>query len=93
MTQYSPDYLTLSHESTLIFILRNSGCSGALYAGRIERRGDSELQVYDSGGEIIEYISRERMRSWCIIDAERFIRRDWCSIDPNDGAFFPDHFR
>ena len=56
--------LSLSLDCILVYVLRESGVRGHLTSGRIERRQDQTLSVYDDSGVPIEYISGDRMRSW-----------------------------
>jgi len=72
----------------LVYILKHSGCTGRLTSGRIERREAGSLHVYDSRDELIEYISGERLRSWCVFDGAGAAHREWCHVQPEDAAFF-----
>lgn len=60
--------ITLSDETTLADVLEQSGCVGHLSIGRIERAGPDQLKVYDSYGELFEYVSGDRLRSWAYWD-------------------------
>ncbi len=80
--------MKLSFNSVLVYILRHSGCTGRLMSGRIERRGAGGLHVFDSRDELIEYISGDRVRSWCVLDGAGARHKEWCHIQAEDAAFF-----
>lgn len=80
--------MKLSIDSILIYILKHSGCTGRLTSGRIERRGAGGLHVYDFKDELIEYISGDRVRSWCVFDGAGSRSQEWCHIQSEDAAFF-----
>jgi hypothetical protein len=76
--------MKLSFECVLIYVLEHSGCAGRLLHGRVERHGSKELSVYNATGELIEYISGSRIRSWCLFQANDAPIKDWCHIRPED---------
>jgi hypothetical protein len=76
--------MKLSPECVLIYVLQHSGCAGRLQHGRVERHGSTELNVYDTMGQIMEYISGGRTRSWCLFQDNAAAIQDWCYIHPGD---------
>ena len=77
--------MNLSHDCFLIYVLRESGCAGRLAEGRIERLA-SALCVYDTADELIEYVSGERLRSWCVFNLDRKPIDGWCQTRPEDAS-------
>jgi len=65
-THNAADVIVLSDETVFVYILAGSGCRGQLSAGRIERDASGTVQVFDGRGDRFEYLSRERLRSWCV---------------------------
>jgi hypothetical protein len=78
--------MKLSFECVLIYVLEYSRCAGRLRHGRVERHGSTDLNVYDGMGQLIEYISGGRIRSWCLFQANNAPIKDWCHIHPDDGS-------
>lgn len=76
--------LTLSPEISLVYVLRESGCHGRLTGGKIERVGEQGLKVFDGYDSLIEYISGEALRSWCVIDLNGVPIEEWNSVLPED---------
>ncbi len=74
--------MTLSTDCILCYILRESGVFGRLTSGRIERQGEG-LSVYDPFGNVNEYVSGSRLRSWSVFRAGFFIL-EWSHILPED---------
>jgi hypothetical protein len=60
--------MLLSAELVLVYILEDSRVSGRLTAGRIESDASGKLVVFDKPGERFEYLSADRLGSWCVID-------------------------
>jgi hypothetical protein len=76
--------MTLSDDATLTFVLQ-SGVSGRVKSGRIERVGESTINVYDRYGTLQPYFSGIRLRSWCIAGADGHPIPSWSAILPEDG--------
>jgi hypothetical protein len=79
--------MTLSDDCVLFFVLRQSGVVGHLTSGRVEQEGEG-LAVYDYFGNLNEYISGTRMRSWCVVRARRHVP-EWSQIMPEDVPLLP----
>ncbi len=75
--------MTLSSDLVLVYVLLRSGVRGLLTSGRIERRESGELEVYDKFGELNEYISGARLRSWRFF-SEGFPVPEWSRVSPED---------
>lgn len=75
--------MVLSDDARLIFILQ-PGVPGHLTAGRVERDGESVINVYDRYGELQPYFSGAKLRSWCIVGATGLPIPSWSSILPED---------
>jgi len=85
----SGDVITLSDDAMLLFILQ-SGVSGRLPAGRVERDGESVIKVYDRYGRLQPYFSGAKLRSWCIVGPTGLPIPSWSSILPEDlGRMLP----
>ena len=67
----------------LVFMLQ-SGVPGRLMAGRVERDGESVINVFDRYGELQPYVSGAKLRSWCIVGATGLPIPAWSSILPED---------
>lgn len=78
--------ITLSAETSLVYVLHESGCRGRLTAGRIERTRSGALDVFDEHGERVGYLSGIALRSWCVMDAAGVPIADWSEIMPEDVA-------
>lgn len=74
----------LSDDAVLVYILAETGVRGHLTAGRIERRPDGTLDVYDARGKRFDYLSGNRLRSWCVVDATGKPIDGWREILPKD---------
>jgi hypothetical protein len=69
----------------LVFVLRRSGVSGHITAGRIERDGPVGLNVYTGpDGKINEYISGSNLRSWCVLGPDGHALPEWQHIEDED---------
>jgi hypothetical protein len=79
----NPD-LNLSEETYLVYVLRESGCHGRLTAGRIERIGTDQLNIYDQYGTLFEYLSGNALRTWSVIKANSLPLEDWSVVRPED---------
>lgn len=80
--------ITLSDEMTLTYVLNDSGCTGRLSVGRVERAGPDQVKVYDSYGEIFEYVSGVQLRSWCVLGRDGQPFDGWSQIHPADAQRF-----
>ncbi|MGP0075799.1 MAG: hypothetical protein ACLPWF_28115 [Bryobacteraceae bacterium] len=74
----------LSQEAALVYILAESGVRGHLTSGRIERNSDGTLDVFDAWGNRIDYVSGNRLRSWCVIGPDGNPIDGWREILPED---------
>lgn len=83
--------ITLSDEMTLAYVLEQSGCAGHLSIGRIERAGPDQLKIYDSAGKLFEYVSGDRLRSWCVLGPDGHPFDGWSQIHPQDAQRFGPH--
>lgn len=75
--------MMLSDNAILIFIL-HSGVSGRRATGRVERNGESVVNVYDEYGALQPYFSGAKFRSWCISGPTGLPIPSWSSILPED---------
>ena len=71
--------LVLSDDVVMVYVLRDSGCVGRFTSGRVERTG-SGLNFYDRRGDLVEYFSGTRIRSWCVFGP----LEGWCEVTPED---------
>ncbi len=78
--------MTLSAKCVLVYVLRKSGCAGRLNLGRVERHGSSGVNVYDRLGNLIEYISGDRVRSWCLFGGSGVPLENWSHVVPDDAS-------
>jgi hypothetical protein len=78
-----PKSIEISDDATLLFIL-NSGISGRLSAGRVERDGGSVINVYDRHGKLQPYFSGAQLRSWCVVGADWQPISSWSAVLPED---------
>jgi hypothetical protein len=69
---------------SLVYILAESGVRGKLSSGRIERNPSVGLDVFDQHGDKFEYLSGERLRSWCVVGIEGQQIDGWGEIVPQD---------
>jgi hypothetical protein len=74
----------LSPEVILVYVLAESGVSGHLSSGRIERLPCGTLDVFDARGEPFDYLSGHRLRSWCVIGPKGEPIDGWREILPED---------
>jgi hypothetical protein len=77
--------MILSKRQVFAYVLRNTGYAGCLSAGRIEREAE-RLGVYDSQGDLVEYFSGERVRSWCLFGPDKAPIEGWEAISPEDAV-------
>lgn len=75
--------MELSREAAFVYVL-NTGVAGRLTFGRVERNGQSGPRVYDLSGNLLHYISGNRIRSWCVLGPGGEPMPDWSSILPGD---------
>ncbi|MFZ0339570.1 MAG: hypothetical protein WAL45_16155 [Terracidiphilus sp.] len=68
----------------MVYVLAESRVTGHLTSGRIERRPCGKLDVFDARGERFEYLSGQRLRSWCVIGPEGDPVDGWREILPED---------
>ena len=82
--------MSLSHDLALLYVLHRSGCAGRLNSGRVSRDGATGLNVYDSYGRLIEYLSgsTSRVRSWCVVESTGNPVKGWHSVSIEDIARF-----
>jgi hypothetical protein len=82
--------MPLSHDLALVYVLHRSGCVGRLQTGRVSRHGATELNVYDSYGSLIEYLSGDtgRVRSWCLVGPMGNLVQGWHSVSIEDVSRF-----
>jgi hypothetical protein len=76
--------IVLSDEVSLVYILAESGVRGELTAGRVERTTSGTLLVFDALGHPFEYLSGERLRSWCVLGTDGQPIDGWRKILPED---------
>ena len=82
--------MVLSDEVCLVYVLAESGVRGKLTSGRIERNPCGRLDVFDHHGEKFDYLSGDRLRSWCVVGVEGKQIDGWGEILPEDlPKFFP----
>ena len=89
--QTSPT-ITLSDELTLAYVLDRSGCAGRLNAGRVDRLGTGQVRVFDTAGELFEYVSEGQLRSWCVFGPDGQPFDGWSKIHPEDARRFGSNF-
>ena len=75
--------MTLSSNCVLFYILSSSGVRGHINEGKVELHERDGLVVYDRFGALIEYLSRERLRSWSVI-RDGIPVPGWSHIMPED---------
>ena len=73
----------LSDEAVLVYVLE-SGVRGHLSSGRIERHSSGKLHVFDTKGGCFEYLSGERLRSWCVVGPLGRPIDGWREVLPED---------
>ena len=76
--------MVLSDEAALVYILAESGVRGHLTYGRLERGLSGELNVFDGRGDWFEYLSGDRVRSWCVVGPEGKPIDGWRNVLPED---------
>jgi hypothetical protein len=76
--------MVLSDAASLVYILAGSGVKGHLTSGRIERGPSGTLEVFDALGNSFEYLSGERLRSWCVLGPDGDAIDGWREILPED---------
>ena len=74
----------LSVDAILVYILAESGVRGQLNSGRIERDPLGKVDVFDSRGDRVEYLSGGRIRSWCVMGPRGKALEGWREILPED---------
>ncbi len=79
--------MILSTDYVLSYVLRDSGVLGRLTSGRIEKENDG-LRVYNTFGEVNEYVSGFKLRSWRVCRAGIAIP-DWSHVSPEDSERLP----
>jgi hypothetical protein len=83
-TSKRKDSIYLSSEVSLVYVLSESGVRGQLTSGRIERNGLRAVDVFDARGEWFEYLSGEKVRSWCVMGPKGEPIDGWREILPED---------
>ena len=76
--------MVLSEDVFLVYVLAESGVRGHLTCGRIERQSSGKLTVFDVRGDRFEYLSGERIRSWCVVGPDGKPVDGWSEILPED---------
>jgi hypothetical protein len=76
--------MVLSNQTALVYILAESGCRGQLTSGRIERDASGAVNVFDGRGDRFEYLSGQRLRSWCVLAPDGMPLHGWREILPED---------
>jgi hypothetical protein len=76
--------MVLSDDAALVYILAESGVRGRLTSGHIERNPAGTLDVFDALRERIDYLSGNRMRSWCLVGPDGKPVDGWREILPED---------
>lgn len=76
--------MTLSDEAVLVYILAGSGVRGRLTSGTIQRDSSGNLGVFDARGERFDYLSGEKLRSWCVLGPQGDPVDGWQQILPED---------
>ena len=79
----SGDVMMLSADAVLIFTLQ-SGVSGRLTAGRVERGGELAINIDDQYDGMQPYFSGAQFRSWCVVDPKGGPIPSWSSMLPKD---------
>ena len=79
--------MLLSHDLVLVYVLQ-SGCVGCLTSGSVLRHGARGLNVYDSYGRVIEYLSGKtsHVRSWRLAGPTGNPIQGWHSVSIEDLA-------
>ena len=76
--------VVLSEGVCLVYVLAESGVRGHLTSGRIERQSSGKLTVFDVRGDLFEYLSGGRIRSWCVVGPDGKPVDGWNQILPED---------
>ena len=76
--------MVLSDQACLVYVLAESGVRGKLTSGRIERNPSGGLDVFDQHGDKFDYLSGDRLRSWCVVGVEGKPIDGWGEILPQD---------
>jgi hypothetical protein len=76
--------LVLSDDVVMVYVLRDSGCVGRFTAGRVERTGSGGLNFYDRRGDLVEYFSGTKIRSWCVFGPDERRVEGWYEATPED---------
>ena len=81
--------MVLSDGVVLVYVLRDSGCRGRFTAGRVERVGAQGVNLYNRAGELLEYFSGTRIRSWCVFGPNGQPVEGWREVALADVELFP----
>lgn len=76
--------MVLSPDVFLVYVLAESGVTGHLTSGRIERNASGTLTVFDAHGYPFNYLSAGRLRSWCVVGPNGRPIDGWREILPED---------
>ena len=76
--------LTLSPETSLVYVLRESGVLGRLTSGRVEKDGPGRVNVYHAHGALFNYLSGTALRSWCVVNIHGMPLPDWNAVLTED---------
>ena len=70
----------------MVYVIRDSGCRGRFTSGRVERLGPQGLDVYNRYGEVLDYFSGTRIRSWCVFGPDGQRVEGWCEVASEDSS-------
>lgn len=76
--------MKLSEDAAFVYILADSGVRGRLTSGRIERDPSGQPTVFDAYGGCIQYLSGNRLRSWCVVGPQGRPIDGWQEIQAAD---------
>jgi hypothetical protein len=74
----------LSFDAVFIYILAETGVRGHLTSGRVQRGPDGTVELFDVYGRRFDYLSGNKLRSWCVVDAAGRPLDGWREILPED---------
>jgi len=52
----------------MLYVARQDGNRRELRSGRVQRVGLVAIDVYDENNNLVEDLSGDRLRSWCVFD-------------------------
>ena len=78
--------MVLSNGLFMLYVTRQDGTRRELGSGRVQRVGLVAIDVYDENNNLVEDLSGDRLRSWCVFDPSgKPIDGD---VEPQDMAKF-----